>query len=56
MVLILDMVKVDHALDHLPVIVDPTGYRTSKGEHHLACSPVVIGIRNLGFDILSKMQ
>jgi hypothetical protein len=44
MVLILDMVKVDHALNHLPVIVDPTGYGTSECEDHLACGPVIIGI------------
>ena len=38
MVLILDMVKVDHVLNHLPVIVDPAGYCTGEGEHQVQLS------------------
>jgi hypothetical protein len=53
MVFILDMVKVDN---HLPVIVDPIGCGPSACENHLKCGPVVVGIGNLGFDTLSKMQ
>jgi hypothetical protein len=50
------MVKVDHALDDSPVIVNPVGNGPSKGKDHLACGPVVIGIGNLGLDSLSKLE
>jgi hypothetical protein len=55
MILVLNMVKIDHALDKLPVIINEMGYGPSEGEDHLACGPVIVGIGDFQLDILLKV-
>jgi hypothetical protein len=40
----LNMIKIHHPLDQLPVIIDEMRYSPRKGEDHLAGCPIVIGI------------
>ena len=55
MILALNMVKIDYVLNKLTVIVNEMGYRPSKGEDHLACGPVIVGVGYFRLDILSKV-